>query len=101
MTENPVNGTCNGNNFYQTYFSSPFPGWRASVHFQNNGRWQSHYGGYDTNSYYASYEDDNSHSLITLCLDHGIGLTWYCGFGGSYTIVTDFDHTYAGLSTGF
>jgi hypothetical protein len=99
VTENPVNGTCNSNDYYQTYFNSNFAGWRATVRIQNNGLWEDHYGGYDTNLYYLSYEDNNSNSLMTLCLDNGI--TWYCGFGTSYTITNSIAHTYAGRNTGF
>ncbi|MDG6106424.1 hypothetical protein Daura_27310 [Dactylosporangium aurantiacum] len=99
VTENPVNGTCNDNNYYQTYFTSQFAGWRASEHIQNDGEWESHYGGYDTNSYYLSYTDNNSHSLITLCLDNGS--VWYCGWGSNYTYTSGFDHTYSGVNTGF
>lgn len=99
VTSNPVNGTCNGNDYYQAYFNSAFAGWRASEHVQNNGLWESHYGGYDTNAYLMAYRDNNSNSLITLCLDNGN--TWYCGFGTSYTITNGFSHQYAGVNTGF
>ncbi|MEV0130584.1 hypothetical protein AB0H83_19240 [Dactylosporangium sp. NPDC050688] len=64
VVEDPVNGTCNGNDYYQSNFRSLFPGWRASVHIQNNGLWTGHYGGYDTNTYFLSYEDNNSNSRV-------------------------------------
>ena len=100
VTENPVNGTCNGNNFFQSYFSSAFAGWRASVHIQNNGRWTSHYGGYDTNSYYMTYEDDNTYSLIMLCLDNGT--SFWCGWGSIVDgSVGDVNYTFTGVNTGF
>lgn len=99
VTENPVNGTCNGNGYYQSYFQSQFAGWRASQHEQNNGNWTGHYGGYNTTPTYMDFRDNNSHSLITLCLDNGT--TWYCGWGSSYRVTSGFDHTYSGLNAGF
>ncbi|GAA3238810.1 hypothetical protein ACFO1B_10065 [Dactylosporangium siamense] len=101
VTENPVNGTCNGNDYYQTNYTSAFAGWRASVHVQNNGVWEGHYGGYDTNTYYLDYTDNNSNSLITLCLNNAAETAWYCGFGSSYTYTSDFSHQYAGRNSGF
>jgi hypothetical protein len=65
VTENPVNGTCDGNDFYASDFSSDTNGWRASPHIQNNGLWSSWYGGYDTNTYHMEYRDNNSNPLIT------------------------------------
>jgi hypothetical protein len=59
----------------------------------------SHYGGYDTTPYYLTYTDNNSNSLITLCLDNGV--TWYCGWGSGNTVTGSFSHQYAGRNSGF
>jgi hypothetical protein len=99
VTENPVNGTCNGNDFYQSDFSSSANGWRASIHIQNNGLWSGWYGGYDTNTYHMEYRDDNSNSLIHMCLDNGF--TFYCGQGNTYDTDVVVTHTYYAFNTGF
>lgn len=99
VVEDPVNGTCNGNDYYQSTFRSLFPGWRASVFIQNNSRWTGHYGGYDTNTYFMSYEDNNSNSRIMLCLDNMS--IWYCGWGSNYDYTVGVNYTYSGLNTGF
>ena len=99
VTENPVNGTCNGNGFYQSDFSSSANGWRASIHIQNNGLWSGWYGGYDTNSYHMEYRDNNSNSLIHMCLDNGF--TFYCGQGFSFNQDTRVTHTIYASNTGF
>lgn len=99
VSENPVSGTCNGNRYFQTWFSSSMQNWRASVHLQNNGHWEHHYGGYDTNWYYVDFADSNSHTLINLCLDNGS--TWYCGWGTSMTVDTQWTDTYTDTNYGF
>lgn len=78
-TESPVTGTCNGNSYYQTWFRSSYSGWRASVHISNDGKWEHHYGAYDTDWIYFDFTDNNSHSLINICIDDSVD--WYCGWG--------------------
>src|SRR5690349_14435012 len=56
-SEKPVTGTCNANNYYQTYFHSDYIGWRASVHISNDGKWEHHYGFYDTDWIYLDFAD--------------------------------------------
>jgi hypothetical protein len=99
VTENPVNGTCNGNDFYASDYSSDTNGWRASIHIQNNGLWSSWYGGYDTNTYHLEYRDNNSNSLIHMCLDNGF--TFHCGQGTTYVTDTVVTHTISASNTGF
>jgi hypothetical protein len=99
VSENPVTGTCNGNNFYASDYGSTVNGWRASIHIQNNGLWSSWYGGYDTNSYHMEYRDNNSNSLIHMCLDDAV--TFYCGQGNTYVISGGVTHTLAATNTGF
>jgi hypothetical protein len=97
VSETPDTGTCNNNNTYQAFFRSHFAGWRATVWIQNNNVWSGWGGNYNTSWYYYSYGDNNSHSLIHLCLDNGS--QWYCGWGRSYAPF--FTHAYNGVNHGF
>lgn len=101
VTESPVSGTCNGNDYYQGRFNSVSANWRPSVLIQNNGVWVHYWGGYSTISYLYSFRDTNSNSLITLCMDNGA--TTYCGWGVSYKSAAypTFDHTFWGSHQGF
>lgn len=99
VTENPSNGTCNGNDFYASDFNSSVNGWRASIHIQNNGLWSGWYGGYNTASYHMEYRDTNSNSLIHMCLDDGV--TFYCGQGNTFTASGGVTHTFYATNTGF
>lgn len=100
-SEAPVSGTCNGNNYYQTWYRAEYPGWRVSVHISNDGRWEHHYGGYDTNWYYLDFADNNSHSLINICIDDGAADHWYCGWGDKVTTGNAFSETPNHTMTGF
>jgi hypothetical protein len=99
-SEKPVTGTCNANNYYQTYFHSDYVGWRASVHISNDGKWEHHYGFFDTDWIYLDFADSNSHSLINICIndiyDH-----WYCGWGTNVTYGTAWSATPNHTMTGF
>jgi hypothetical protein len=80
-TEDPLSGTCNGNTLFRTYIQSNLPGWRVSLHLKSGSTWYIYYGsGYDTNLNYVEFNDSNSHSLIHLCVDNGLGL-YLCGWG--------------------
>lgn len=98
VSEVPEVGTCNNNNTYQGVFRAHISGWRASVWIQNNGVWSGWVGGYDTGWYAYSYHDDNSHSLIHLCMNSGSG-TWWCGWGGN--AVNTLSHAFYGVNHGF
>ncbi len=99
VTEVPAAGSCNANNTYQGYFRSSFNGWRASAWIQNNGSWTGWYGGFNTNWYYYSYQDNNSNSYIHLCLDNGS--YYYCGWGSNWSGNFYPNHTHYGLNHGF
>jgi len=99
--ETPVPGTCNLNNDYRTIIQSFLPGFRASLWFQNDGVWSVHYGPYTTAPVEVTYSDNNSHSLIHLCVNDLSG-TWYCGWNGPYTGgAGQVTHNYFGTNTGF
>jgi len=100
-TESPVAGTCNAKSYYQTWFRSNYPGWRASVHISNDGKWEHHYGAYDTDWIYLDFTDTNSHSLINICIDDGLG-DWWCGWGtNNYTAGTAWSGSPNHTMTGF
>jgi hypothetical protein len=100
MNEYAVADTCNGNSYYQGYFRSTVLGWRASIHIQNNGVWESRYGVYDSTSFvYYWYTDNNSHSAITLCVDDGT--VWFCGWGDKADATFGVSHKYTSTNTGF
>jgi len=103
VSETPASGTCNGNNEYGATFRSHTAGWRATVWIQNGGIWREFPGHYDTATYSYSYVDDNSHSLMSLCLDH---VTVYiCGWGTNYVITSlpqaSVLNAYNGVNSGF
>ena len=100
-SELPVSGTCNGNSYYQTYFSSDFPGWRTSVHISNDGKWEHHYGAYDMDWIFLDFTDTNSHSLINICIDDGAKDDWYCGWGTDVTYGHAWSATPNHTMTGF
>jgi len=80
VAESPDTGSCNGNNTYSAHFAAKVSGLRASVWIQNNGVWTPHYGsGYNMSGNNYSYTDNNSNSLMTLCVDDGIDAI--CGWG--------------------
>jgi hypothetical protein len=92
VAERPDSGVCDGDNRYNGHFSAKVPGWRASVWIQNGGLWTAHVGsGYDMLNNHYSYIDDNSNSLMVLCVDNrnitrcGWGTNWeqfpYPNFG--------------------
>jgi hypothetical protein len=54
------------------------------VHISNDGKWEHHYGAYDTDWIYLDFTDSNSHSLINICIDNADGY-WYCGWGTDFT----------------
>jgi hypothetical protein len=99
-TEQPVTNTCNGNRYYQTYFHSNYVGWRASVHISNDGRWEHHYGFYDTDFIYLDFADSNSHSLINICINDAYD-NWYCGWGTNVTWGTAWSGAPNHTMTGF
>ena len=86
-------------NYFQTNFRSNYAGWRASVHVKNGVDWVDFWGLYDTNWYYLSYTDYNSHSLIVLCLDNG--KTYWCGWGANAVSGSGVQHTYSGTNDGY
>jgi len=98
--EAPVAGTCNGNSYYQTYFRADYPGWRASVHISNNGKWEHHYGAYDTDWIYLDFTDNNSHSSINICIND-VNNNWYCGWGTNVTYGFAWSATPNHTMTGF
>jgi hypothetical protein len=104
VSETPVAGTCNGNNLYQGTFYSHYQGWRATVWIQNGGLWKPYYGGYNNTTVYSySFTDDNSHSLMSLCLDNRT-VSW-CGWGNYSVYNPNGTHdpyfTYSGVDYGF
>jgi hypothetical protein len=105
VSETPVSGACNGNNLYHATARSFFAGWRASVWIQNGGLWTRHSGSFTTTAFSYSYTDDNSHSLMVLCLDDGVS-TSFCGWG-IHSVVTvggppvGWDYTFYGVNSGF
>lgn len=99
VTEVPVEGTCNGNDYYQASFRSNHSGWRASVWIYNDGTWKGYYGGFGTNWHSYEYRDDNSHSYIHLCLDDGSRV--FCGWGNSWSFGNNISHANYGVNHGF
>jgi hypothetical protein len=104
INERPNSGTCNGNNLYGATFRNETgdPSWRATVWIQNNGVWTPHSGGFDTAAHSYSYSDNNSSSLMSLCLDDGV--VALSGWGANViendndTCIVDFA---TGTNTGF
>jgi len=103
VSEVPVAGTCNENNFYQAEFRSHHAGWRASVWLDRNG-WVGRFGPYGTAWHSYQFNDGDTplpgSALMHLCLDNGS--TWYCGWGSSYEITNGVNHTVTtGINFGF
>jgi hypothetical protein len=83
VAERPDSGTCNGNNTYNGHFAAKIAGVRASVWIQNGGVWTAHLGsGYNMLNNNYSYSDNNSNSLMALCVDDGV--TTVCGWGTTW-----------------
>lgn len=102
VSEVPVVGTCNDNNFYQASFRSHYAGWRASVWLERDG-WVGHFGPYGTAWQPYQFNDGSSAipgtALIHLCLDNGV--TWYCGWGNTYNVGNGVNHNITGINFGF
>ena len=76
------------------------PGWRASVHISNDGKWEHHYGAYDTDWIYLDFTDNNSHSSINICIND-VNNNWYCGWGKDVKYGTAWSSTPNHTMTGF
>jgi hypothetical protein len=89
INERPDSGTCNGNNTYSATFRNETgdPSWRATVWIENNNVWTPHSGGFDTAAHAYSYTDNNSSSLMSLCLDNGS--VAFSGWGTNVTETTN------------
>jgi hypothetical protein len=102
VSENPVAGTCNNNNYYQGAFRSHRSGWRASVWIERNG-WIGFYGPYGT-ALEAYDFNDNSTSVpgsvgMHLCLDNGT--LWYCGVNTNLNVGNAVNHSVFVTNHGF
>lgn len=102
VSEVPVSGTCNGNDYYQANFRSHYAGWRASVWLERDG-WVGHWGPYGTAWQYYHFNDKQTPvpgaAAMHLCLDNGS--TWYCGWGSNYNVGGGVNHAFTGLNHGF
>ena len=98
-TENPVDGTCNGNTQFRTYIQANLDDYRVSLHLKDGDRWYSFYGGYDQNLYYVDFNDSNSYTHIHLCVDNVVSYT--CGWGYESRTETYVTHDYFGENSGF
>jgi hypothetical protein len=98
VSEVPVTGTCNDNNFYQANFRSHYAGWRASV-WTAGQSWTGFFGPYGTGWQHYQFSDAGGAipgaDVMHFCLDNGV--TWYCGWGASYEISNGVNH---GVTTG-
>lgn len=102
VSEVPVAGTCNDNEYYQANFRSHYAGWRASVWLERDG-WVGHWGPYGTAWQYYHFNDKSSPipgtAAMHLCLDNGT--TWYCGWGSSYNVGNGVNHNITGINYGY
>lgn len=102
VSEVPVAGTCNDNEYYQANFRSHYAGWRASVWLERDG-WVGHWGPYGTAWQYYHFNDKDTPlpgtAAMHLCLDDGT--TWYCGWGSSYSVGSGVDHDITGVNYGY
>jgi len=102
VSETPIDGTCNGNHYYQGMFRSHYSTWRASVWIENNG-WNGYYGPVGTAWDIYNFDDGGSAipgtAAIHLCLDNGS--TWYCGWGDDYNVGNAVNHNITGVNYGF
>jgi hypothetical protein len=103
VTEQPVVGTCDGNNTYRALVKGGRNGWYPTVWIQNDNVWSRAFTGTANETYKEySYADNNSHSLMHFCLstDTRLGYgTWICGWGTDYA--RTFTHEYNGVNDGF
>lgn len=100
VEERPVDGSCNGNGTYTFEFRTRQVGWRPSVWIQNGGVWTGHFGPPTGEWYRSSYTDNNSYSLIHLCLDNIQG-SYYCGWGKEWLFDSRPRHDNYGVNSGF
>jgi hypothetical protein len=99
-SETPKTNTCQGNTTYTTTFKSYDPDLKPSLWWQNEARWYSVTGGFNTNSIEVSYSDDNAHTLIHLCVTDRDG-DWKCGIDDSYVGGSSVSHLISVVNQGY
>jgi len=88
VEENPVNGTCDGDNVYRSQIRSRVGLWTAVPYIQNGGIWSPKGSASELNVWTPyQYTDTNSYSYIMLCAHNPGKTNWICGWGSNSLVL--------------